>query len=173
MEIVMGWEEAFGASVSDEEAMAVRTPRMAIDLIAKKLDAGETVQNACLTFRAFHRLQRAIATTAGINRNCIRPKSQICDLVRKDRRRTWATVRKISRLSLPEPLFWIGNWSMPKTMADLTVSVFARNAKELKDPEAPWSRSQIRDVVRAVVTDVSGTRDFSDDDDFFKDIGLG
>jgi len=62
---------------------------------------------------------------------------------------------------------------MPNTMADLTLCVVARSAKELKDPNAPWSRSQIRDVVRAVVTDVSGKRDYSDDDDFFKDIGLG
>jgi hypothetical protein len=173
LEIVMGWEEAFGVSVSDEEASIMRTPRMAIDLIAKKLGVGESMQSACLTYRAFHRLRRAIATAAHVNCNCIRPKSPIRDLVRKDRRRTWTTVRKISGLHLPEPLIWIGNSSMPNTMADLTLSVVARNAKELKEPEAPWSRSQIRDVVRAVVADVSGTRDYSDDDDFFKDIGLG
>jgi hypothetical protein len=173
LEIVIGWEAAFDVSVSDEEAMTTRTPRMAIDLIATKLEGGETMQSACLTFRAFHRLRRAIASTAGIDRNCIRPKSRLRDLVRKDRRKTWATVRKRSQLSLPEPLFWTGNWSMPKTMADLTLSIVARDAKELKVREAPWSRSQIRDVVRAVITDVSGTRDFSDDDDFFKNIGLG
>jgi hypothetical protein len=173
IEIAMGWEEAFGVSISDEEATTVRTARMAIDLMTKKLAVRETMQSACLTFRAFHRLRRAIAGTAGINHNCIRPESRIRDLVRKDRRRTWATVRKISGLPLPEPLFWIGNWSLPRTMADLTLSVVARSAKELKDAEAPWSRSEIRDVVRAVVTDVTGTRDYSDDDDFFKDIGLG
>lgn len=173
IEIVMEWEETFGVTISDEEATTTRTPRMAIDLIVKKLGASESAQNACLTLRAFHRLRHAITTTTGINRNCIRPSSRLRDLVRKNRRRTWAAVKKMSGLSsLPGELFWIGNWFMPRTMADLTIWVVARTAKVLKDADAPWSRSQIRDVVRAVVTDVSGTRDYSDDDDFFKAIGL-
>jgi len=44
IEIVMGWEAAFGVSVSDEEVMTTRTPRIAIDLIAKKLGTSECTQ---------------------------------------------------------------------------------------------------------------------------------
>jgi len=97
IEIVMGWEEIFGVSISDEEVTIVRTPRMAIDLIGKKLGVCGSIQSGCLTSRAFHRIRHAIETAAGTNRNCIRPKSRIRDLVRKDRRRTWAAVRKYRR----------------------------------------------------------------------------
>lgn len=174
IEIVMGWEEAFGVSISDEEATKVRTPRMAIDLITAKLGPSANVQGVCLTLRAFHRFRDAIITAAGVNRTCIRPGSRIRDLVRKHRRRTWATVRKISGLSsLHSPGFAVGIWFEPITVADLSLWAVARGAKQLKEPGAPWSRSEIRNVVRAVITDVSGKRDYSDDDDFFKNIVLG
>jgi acyl carrier protein len=37
LEILLGWEEAFGISFSDEEAASIRTPRMAMDLIETKV----------------------------------------------------------------------------------------------------------------------------------------
>ena len=36
-----------------------------------------------------------------------------------------------------------------------------------------WARSEIRQVVRAVITDVTCVEDFDDDDDFVRDIGIG
>jgi hypothetical protein len=56
-------------------------------------------------------------------------------------------------------------------MGDLTRWTIAHVAKELKRPGEPWTRSEIRSVVRAVVTDVTGVEDFEDDHDFVHDIG--
>ncbi len=39
VDLVMAWEEVFEIEILDEEAAALITPRMAIDLIFKKLNA--------------------------------------------------------------------------------------------------------------------------------------
>ena len=38
IEIIMGWEEAFDIKFTNAETEKIRTPRMAIDLIATKLE---------------------------------------------------------------------------------------------------------------------------------------
>jgi hypothetical protein len=48
----------------------------------------------------------------------------------------------------------------------------ANAARDLKRPGELWTLSEIRSVVRAVVTDVTGKNDFKDDDDFIRDIGV-
>ena len=40
VELIMAWEEEFGISISDEEASNLVTPRLAIDLITKKIHEG-------------------------------------------------------------------------------------------------------------------------------------
>jgi len=46
--------------------MTLRTPNLAIDLIAKKLGARDEPQRPCLTVRAFHRLRKSIVTVANV-----------------------------------------------------------------------------------------------------------
>jgi len=50
--------------------------------------------------------------------------------------------------------------------------VIATDAKGLKAPGEPWTRSQIRTVIRAATEEVSGAKDFSDDEGFVRDIGI-
>ena len=74
VEILMGWEEAFGISITDAEAEALLcTPRRTIDLIASKLAAQDAPGGACLTLRAFHRLRHSIVRTTGVTRDRVRP----------------------------------------------------------------------------------------------------
>ena len=70
--------------------------------------------------------------------------------------------------SLPVP----GHWFLPRTVGDLTRWAATYAAKDLKHPGEPWTRPEIRSVVRAVVTDVTGVNDFEDDHDFVHDIGI-
>ena len=61
---------------------------------------------------------------------------------------------------------------LPRTVADLTRWTIVHATKELRGKEESWTRSEIRDVVRAVVADVTGAREFDEDDDFIHDIGI-
>jgi len=44
VEIVLGWEDAFQISISDEEAALLSTPAQAIDLIGSKLHAAGSLK---------------------------------------------------------------------------------------------------------------------------------
>jgi len=169
VEIVMGWEESLGISIADTEAMTLRTPRQSIDLIATKLGAQDGSHGACLTLRAFHRLRHSIAKAAGVPRASVRPEARLRELVSTRRRRTWEAVRSASGISSLPGLGWL----TPRTVGDLTRWAVTHAAKELKRPGEPWTRSEIRTVVRAVVTDVTGIEDFEDNDDFIQEIGVG
>jgi hypothetical protein len=168
VEIVMGWEESFGISIANAEAEALRTPRQSIDLIATKLAAQDEPRRACLTLRAFHRLRNSITSAASVSRDRVRPEVRLRDLVSTERRRTWEAVRSTCGISSLPGLGWFS----PRTVGDLTRWIVAHAAKDLKRPGEPWTRSEIRSVVRAVVTDVTGVEDFEDDHDFIHDIGI-
>jgi len=169
VEIVMAWEESFGISISDDEAMTLRTLGLAVDLIAQKLDARDEPQRPCLTARAFHRLRDSIINVANVPRESFRPDARLKALISTDRRHTWQAVGAgcgIASLPIPVWLF------LPRTVGDLTRWAVVHATKELKGRGESWTRSEIRDVVRAVVAEVTGAKEFKGDDDFIHDIGI-
>lgn len=166
VEIVMRWEAAFGIQIADEEAFALRTPRMAIDLIARKLGAADVPQQCCLTLRAFHRLRASVVSVTSINRQSFRPSARLKDLAS---RHQWDVIRSNCGIALlPKP-----GWFSPRTVGELTRWTVIYASKDLKPAGEPWSRAEIRNIVRAVVADVTGLENFGDDDDFIKDMRIG
>ncbi|SKB03616.1 hypothetical protein SAMN02745166_03857 [Prosthecobacter debontii] len=174
VEIVMSWEAALGVTITDAEATVIRTPRMAIDLLAAKLGAIDDARSACLTHRAFNRVRHGLVSGAGVHRAAISPEAKIRDLLpRPQRRARWQAVQAASGLPTLPRLDWgFGFLFAPTTVADLARSVVSTSPQALKSPHEPWTRHEIRTVVRTVVTEVCGAKDFSDDDDFVHDIGL-
>jgi hypothetical protein len=174
VEIVIGWEEALGVTITDAEATVIRTPRMAIDLLAGKLGAIDDHRGACFTLRAFHRLRRGLVSGAAVPRSTVTPGARLRDLLpRPNRQARWHAVQTASGLpALPRLSWGFGIILAPTTVADVVRSVVSSSAKSLKAPDEPWTRHEIRTVVRTVVTEVCGAKDFSDDDDFVHDIGV-
>jgi len=163
VELIMGWEEAFGIPLSDDEAFVLRTPRQVIDLIARKVGATDQPYAACLALRAFHRLRSSVVSVTAIDKRSVRPAARLKDLAS---RRQWDGIRsKCGIQSLPNP----GLFS-PRTVADLIRWSVIHAARDLKPVDEPWSRAEIRNIVRAVVADVTGLDEFSDDDDFIEDL---
>jgi acyl carrier protein len=175
VEIVMCWEQSFGVKISEEEAARLVTPRMAIDLVVAKLDVDLQALGRCLTARAFYRLRRALIDGAGVSKREVRPSSRICDLLPSWGRETrWKAVQKeFGRPLLPGPTWWgRGSCFTPITVGDFANWIASYGASEFKFPETRWTRSEIRTVIRAAVTEVCGVRDFSDDARFIEDIGI-
>jgi hypothetical protein len=173
VEIVMGWEEALGVTITDAEATVTRTPRMATDLLAAKLGAVNDQPGACLTLRAFNRLRHAFLIGAGLPRDRITPKARLRDLLPHDRKSRWRAIQSASSLpALPGVGWGVGLVFEATTVADVVHWVICHSAKALKAQNEPWTRSEVRAVVRTVVTDVCGATKFSDDDDFIYDIGI-
>jgi hypothetical protein len=169
VEIVIAWEQAFGIYITDAEAAGLRTPRQAVELIAAKLDVRNDVQHPCLTLRAFHRLRRSITVFSGVDRKEVRPECRIKDLIGRDGIRAWNAIRSACGFaSLPTP-----NWFGPATVGKCAAWMVAYAAREIKPPDEPWSRSEIRSVVHAVTAGITTVEKFGDDDDFIHDLGLG
>jgi acyl carrier protein len=72
VEIVMTVEETFGIAIEDSEAAKAVTPGQLIDLVLSKTK--RTIDEACLTQRAFHRLRATLMRRLGVPRHQIRPE---------------------------------------------------------------------------------------------------
>jgi hypothetical protein len=170
VEIVIGWEKSFGINISNTEAEKLRTPKQSIDLITKKLRVSHTSAATCLSARAFYHLRRAILGSTALDRKEIVPHAQIRELFPRDTKRSWETVRVATGFQdLPSP----GWFQQHHTVADFSKWIVLHYAHQLKQSDEPWSYHEIRYVVRAVVTDVCGAENFSDEADFVRDIGIG
>ena len=169
VEIVMGWEESFGIKISNEEAEKLRTPKHSIDLIKAKLMVAENTPFACLSARAFYRLRRAILASSAVKRADVSPKTRVRELLPRNRETAWELVRVESGFSELPSAGWL---SQHRTVADFTKWIVLHSAHKLKRSDETWSSGEIRYVVRAVVEDVTGAKDFADDADFVRDIGI-
>ncbi len=169
VEIVMGWERSFGINISNGEAEKIRTPKHSIDLIATKLRVSFSAAPTCLSARAFYHLRRAIVSSSAVSRKKIVPVARIRELFLAETKKVWETVRLASGFDdLSSP----GWFSQHNTIADFSKWIVLHHAHQLKQPDEPWSYHEIRSVVRAVVTDVTGTENFGDDADFIRDLRI-
>jgi acyl carrier protein len=174
VEIVIGWETAFGISLSVAEANSMLTPRMAVNVIAAKLGAADGPSGSCMTLRVFNHLRRAFVDKVGVPREKVRLQARLMDLLPEDNRKeSWRAVRNVAGLKfLPELHFGVGKLFKPITVRDLFETV-PLHAKELKPPDEPWTRAEVRNTVRAIIIQQLKIRNFSDDDTFVGDLKLG
>src|SRR5690348_13555069 len=89
VEIVMGWEEAFGIQIPDADACKLITPRQAIDYICAKLPATPGDEE-CLSMTVFYQIRKALHEVTGSRLKDIQPQSKLSDLFpREDRDTKW------------------------------------------------------------------------------------
>lgn len=169
----MAWEETFGITLSDVEAGAIRTPRMATSLICAKLTAtSDSLQGGCLCQRGFHRLRHAFGVVLGCPRDSMVPRARLADIIpRVGRHLLWLRLPAEARVpAFPGLLFGFGLPPAHRTVGDLARYVVANHPRSLLGPHAVWTRGQVREVVRAVITDQLGIPEFADDADFIHDL---
>lgn len=84
VEIVMNVEEAFDIQIEDPEAEKVLTPRQLIDLVLSKISLAQP--SGCLTQKAFNLLRSFCVRTWAIERNRVKPKVALQDLLPRHQR---------------------------------------------------------------------------------------
>jgi hypothetical protein len=172
VEILMGWEQAFDIIITDKEAEKITTPRIAIDLITTKIAVKENISEICPLTRIYRRVEQAFQEVLSLQQNQIQPDTKLCLLIPKQQRsKTWQQIRLYLGVpTLPKisiiPIF------MPITVQDLVDWLTAHYPNYFLNSEERWTRQQIRTVVRSVIRDVVGTSDFTDHNDFVKEIGV-
>jgi hypothetical protein len=174
VEIMMGWENAFGIKLSDAEVWELRTPRQAIDLIASKVGASDREPGVFLGLRAYHRIRQAFGTVVKMPRSQIRLDSKLRKLLpKKHPRDTWPVI--FAQAGFPESPPWrfgTGVILMPITIRDVVIWLLAHHPKSLIDPSGYWTYRQVRSIVRAVIMETVGIMKFDDNDDFIENMGI-
>src|SRR5205823_3959794 len=96
--------------------------------------------------RVFHRIRSAMLESSRVPRSEIRPDSRFGQLVPRRERPRVCELIGLSCGSAPETLF-------RGTIREFSAHVLANSPGSLKPPGEPWTRDQIRSVVRAVLTE--------------------
>jgi hypothetical protein len=167
IELVMGFEEAFGFSIPDREASRLVTPRHVLEYAVAHLPV--VPADGCVTQRTFYALRRGLRS-AGVEAE-LRPGTPLRTLSdRKGWRVLWTRVRaRAGKEGWPVEAPWPGWWSTgPHTLGDLARYVARHPPREGE----PWTRERIELVIRHVVADVVAIDAFSMDDDFVRDLRI-
>jgi hypothetical protein len=171
VELVLGWEDTFGISISDAEAEKMFTTRQAAECIFEKVRSPLPEDRGCLSMRAFLRLRRAFRAE-GVSREAIRPETKVTTLLPSRQRRDIlsaacerAGLRRLKRLPLGLQ-FTFGR------VSDVVLDAVVGQHDALRLQGHGWSLSQVREVVRAVMYAQLALRKFSDDAEFIKDLKI-
>ena len=172
VEIVMCWEDSLGFGIPDKDASHLHTVRDAIDYLARRVNAKQNVMGACLSLRAFHKVRRCLMEHFAIRRQQVTLHTHLRDILPDHgKRHAWkqfCTNLNVGSISptLGIPLFGSGS----TTIKDLVVQLVARHAHEFLSPPEQWTRHQVKQVVYASVEFIVGQTQFSEDQNFVKDI---
>ena len=172
VELVMAWEESFGITITDAEAGRLFTPRLATDLIDRKLSAsGASGPGPCLTQRVFYRLRSALQNAFAVQRDRVRPQTSLQALFPAGRRREqWQRLQaQVGVADFPRLFFG----RLPdgcNTVGGLARRLAARQPNVFRRSAEPWTRPQVRTLVREIIVEQLGIPEFSDDDEFVRDL---
>jgi hypothetical protein len=173
IELVLAWEECFGISIPDAEAESMRTTLHAIEFIYKKVKSEFPEDHGCLSMRAFLRLRKAFEEQ-GVSRSAVRKGAKVAKLLPDRRRRDILneTLKRAGFGPLKRLPFDLQRTFMFMRVRDLVIDAVIRHHETLRLPGHGWSRSQVREVVRAVMDAHLALRKFSDDAEIVKDLGV-
>jgi hypothetical protein len=167
VELVMGFEEALGILIPDEDAARLLTPRRVLDYAAACLPVVHA--DGCATQRTFYALRRGFRA-CGVHVE-LRPATPLRALTdRQGWTVLWTRVRvAVGNAGWPASVPYPGLLSDgPATLGQLTRHVAVASLVT----DAGWTRERIEFVIRQVMWDVAGIDDFSLDDEFVRDLKL-
>ena len=178
VEFVMGVEEAVGVCIPNDAAAAIATPRMLVDYLHGRLPQSRGPR--CLSQRAFYHVRRALADRLGLARTALRPDTDLLAVLpAADGQAVWAGVGD----SLGFPCWprarsdsWLARTFLharPRTLGEVARYVATFSPAALKPPGEGWSWGEVAAVVDGQMQHHFAIRDYSLDDRFVQDLGLG
>ena len=172
VELVIAVEQTFDIVIPDAEAAEMITPAL---LIAHVQDAVESSSNekSCISQRAFHLVRAELMRILKVARSGVTLQTSISTLFpRGSRREDWNSFRAQSFLrSLPDLRFGRGWLFSPTSVRDLVLVAVSQESESLTSSRR-WSRGEVREVVRQIISEQLGIKGFSDSDEFVRDLGV-
>jgi len=181
IELVMAVEEEFGISISDSEAELFFTPRDLIDHVSKKVNATSSDSavtcvdlKCCRPQKAFYRIRRAIVKVTKVKRGSIKPSTDLLSVFPAKRcSRSWRDFKgEIGLGYCLMPSSRLTGRFAPKTVEDIVKKLVAKNPAFL-NKVGGWKKEEVEIEIREIICNILSVSDFSDDDDFVRDLGVG
>lgn len=172
VELVLAIEETFGISISDGDAPALVTPAMLIKHVQAAV-ASKPKSKPCLSQRAFHWVRSRLCEVTNVSRREIKLDTRINRIFPKEtREQKWKDFRSASNMTrLPDLRFGRGTLFSPTRVRDLVRLQISLMSEELRNT-GTWTDQEVRMVVRHVISEQLGIKDFDDNDEFVRDLGL-
>jgi hypothetical protein len=171
VELVLGWEAAFGIPIDEGATVRMRTTSDAIDYIYAAVRGAAPEDTGYLALRAFYRIRGRIGTHLPDGTR-LRPATKLSDVFtsRSARSRVSEMLSGLGFSPLP-PLPFGLQW-ISRSIGHLIAQVVITDSAVLRKPGHGWSRVQVREVARAVMFAQFSLRRFSDHARVVKDLGL-
>lgn len=177
VELVMRVEETFGISIPDEAASNLLTPNDLTDYILTRVEVSDEPL-PCLTQKAFHLLRRSFTRTLQTPRGTFRPDATLKSLLPGEGAEgAWARVgREAGVKGWPEVFRprWL-RALMPEdrqSVRGLIDHLLTHDPLRVRGDERRWTRGQVEDLLRRVIEDETGVKDFTGSSRFVDDMGL-
>jgi acyl carrier protein len=180
VDFVLEIEEAFELRFPDEDAATITTPRRLIDSLMERLPAGEPI---CLSQRACYRLRHAVAARLQCAARSVGLDTPLLALVPAAQRTAfWEEVRH--DLGAPKARAWPrlaeAGWfdlfrrTRIGTLREAAQQLALRMPCRVMNPGDGWTRSQVANIVHALICDRFGIRrsDYTEDSRWREDMGV-
>ena len=176
VELIIRIEETFGIQIPDRVAAELTTPRKVTDFILTQVEESPAPLS-CLSQKAFHLLRREFTRHVLLPRRQFRVDSLFKETVLGERGdEVWKSmgsslgVKRWPTMSRPA---WFGFMhSQVRSVKELVDYLVTNEPLIVKGAEAPWSRAQVWDVLKRLITDETGVTNFSQDSRFVEDMHL-
>jgi hypothetical protein len=176
VELTIRVEETFGIQIPDREAAELCTPRKVTDFILSQVEESPAPL-PCLSQKAFYSLRREFTRHVSLSRGQFRVDSLLKEIVPGvSGDEVWKRIGVslgVKRWPAMSAHSWLGFMSPSvRSVRELVDNLVTNEPLIVKGNEAAWSRAQVWDVLKRLITDETSITDFSENSRFVEDMHL-
>jgi acyl carrier protein len=176
VELVIRIEDTFGIQIPDRDAWELTTPRKVTDYILTRVKETDDPL-PCLSQKAFYLLRRQFTQQLLLPRRQFTLDATLIEILPEERRdEVWKTIGSSLRIKKWPALSrraWFGFMTPPVlNVRELIDHLVTNEPLIVKGNETSWTRTQVRDVLKRLITDETSIKDFSEDSRFVEDMHL-
>ena len=175
VELVIRIEDTFGVQIPDRVAEHLTTPKKVTDFVLSQVRQSERPLS-CLSQRAFYSVRREFTQQLSVPGRQLTPDASLKAILPEERRHeVWKNIGSslgVKRWPALSRKSWLFMTPTVGTVRDLIDYLVTNEPLIVKGDETAWSRAQVWDVLKRLITDETGITDFSEDSRFIEDMHL-
>lgn len=176
VELVIRTEETFDIQIPDRVASDLTTPKKVTDFILSQVENSQEPL-PCLSQKAFYSLRREFTQQLSLPRRQFAVDATFKEILPEERRdEVWKHIGsslKVKKWPALSRNGWF-EFMTPhvRNVRELVDYLVTNEPLIVKGPETSWTREQVWHVLKRLIQDETGIKDFSEDSRFIEDLHL-